>query len=193
MVEANGPEEKNKGGRPLKFQSVADLKRKIDAYFGDCEPHVATRQFFKKKADGGQYLAEEEYITDRQPFGVNGLAAALGTGRGVINDYGNGVYDGKEDDFDETGERFSDAIKAAKAKIAADVERRTMSGETPAAAGIFWLKNNDDWKDRQEIDHTTKDQPIPLLAGIAPAELVVEDDDGGTAPADDSADEDQQS
>lgn len=59
--------------------------------------------------------------------------------------------------------------------------------DTPAA--IFWLKNRqkDKWRDRQEVDHTTKDQPIPLLAGLAPAKLEVEDD----APtADDSSSED---
>lgn len=46
-----------------------------------------------------------------------------------------------------------------------------------------------------EVDATIHEAPIPLLAGLAPAgPLVIEDDDdGGTAQADDSADEDQQS
>ncbi|WMM74456.1 terminase small subunit [Rhodococcus pyridinivorans] len=193
MADNDSNEHDNKGGRPLKFQSVAELQRKIDEYFGECDSHVATRQYFKKKADGTQYLAEEEYLTDQQPYTVNGLAYALDTSRDVLIDYESGKYDEKAEDFDGTGARFSNTIKRAKAKIAADVERRTMNGSTPAAAGIFWLKNNNGWKDRQEVDHTTKDQPIPLLAGLAPAELVVEDDDGSTAQADDSADEDQQS
>lgn len=46
-----------------------------------------------------------------------------------------------------------------------------------------------------EVDATIHEAPIPLLAGLAPAgPLVIEDDDdGGTAQADHSADEDQQS
>lgn len=54
-----------------------------------------------------------------------------------------------------------------------------MSG-APATGAIFWLKNSAGWRDRQEIDHTTKDQPIPLLAGLAPAKLEVEDGDAAT-------------
>ncbi|WP_081314396.1 terminase small subunit [Rhodococcus pyridinivorans] len=183
---------KGKGGRPLKFQSVTELKRKIDAYFGECDPHVAMRQVFQRKADGGQYLVEEEYITDPVPYGVEGLARALDTNRETLNKYASGDYDGK-DDTDAGGDRFSDAVKRARQRINEDVERRMLMGLAPGASGIFWLKNNAGWKDRQEVDHTTKDQPIPLLAGLAPAELVVEDDDGSTAQADDGADEDQQS
>lgn len=60
-------------------------------------------------------------------------------------------------------------------------------------AAIFWLKNRqkDKWRDRQELDHTTKDQPIPLLAGIAPSTLNIEDEEEhGDTPADDSTPED---
>lgn len=181
-------EEKNLGGRPLKFKSVAELKQKIEQYFGECDSHVATRQVFKQKVDGSQYLATEQYITEPQPYTVNGLAYALNTSRAVLMDYESGMHDEKAEDFDETGERFSNAIKEAKARVAANIELRTMNGETPAAAGIFWLKNNNGWRDRQEVDHTTKDQPLPLLAGLAPAKLEVEDD---AAQADDSSHEDQ--
>lgn len=181
-------EKKNLGGRPLKFKSVAELRQKIDEYFGECDSHVAERQVFKKKVDGSQYLATEQYITDPQPYTVNGLAVALNTSRDVIMDYESGKYDEKAEDFDENGDRYSNTIKEAKAKVAANIELRTMNGETPAAAGIFWLKNNNGWRDRQEVDHTTKDQPIPLLAGLAPAKLEVEDD---AAQADDSSHEDQ--
>lgn len=185
-------EEKNKGGRPLKFGTVAELKQKIEQYFGECDSHVSTRQYFKKKADGSQFLAEEEYLTEQIPYGVEGLARALDTNRETLNTYASGEYDGK-DDSDEAGDTFSDAIKRARQRINEDVERRMLLGLAPGSSGIFWLKNNAGWKDRQEVDHTTKNQPIPLLAGLAPATLVVEDDDGSPAPADDSADQDQQS
>ncbi|NQD39983.1 terminase small subunit [Glutamicibacter halophytocola] len=158
-------EEKNKGGRPLKFQTVAELRQKGEEYFGSCEPHVAERQIFIKKADGGQYLATEQYITDRQPYTVNGLALALKTTRSVLMDYGNGKYDDR-DDTDESGEKFSNTIREFKARIAADVERRTLSGETPAGAGNFWLRNNDNWEDSSKIDHTTGGKPLKALVEI---------------------------
>lgn len=168
-------EEKNKGGRPLKFKSVAELRQKGEEYFGSCEPHVAERQVFVKKADGGQYLATEQYITMRQPFTVNGLALALKTTRSVLMDYGNGKYDDR-DDSDESGERFSNTIREFKARIAADVERRTLSGETPAGAGNFWLRNNDGWEDSSKIDHTSGGEPMTAL---------VEFIGGGTKPSTD--------
>lgn len=187
---ATPEEDKNKGGRPLKFESVKILKQKIEEYFGDCDSHEAEHSVVRKKSDGSQYIATEIYLTVRQPYTVNGLARALRTTRDTLLDYERGNYDEKEEP-DENGDRFSDAIKDAKARINEDVERRTMAGETPAAAGIFWLKNNDGWKDRQEIDHTSKDQPIPLLAGLAPATLVVEDeDDDAAVGGDDSPSED---
>lgn len=46
---------------------------------------------------------------------------------------------------------------------------------------------------RIDLDVTSDDKPIPLLMGLAPSRLIVEDtDDGGPATADDSADKDQQ-
>lgn len=165
-------DEKNKGGRPLKFTTAAELRQKIEQYFGECDSHEATRKVFVKKADGSQYLSEEQYLTERIPYGVEGLARALRTNRETLNVYGSGEYDHK-DDTDPAGEKFSDAIKDARQRINEDVERRMLMGLAPGASGIFWLKNNAGWKDRQEIDHTTKDQPIPLLGGttqLPPAE-----------------------
>ena len=163
----------NVGGRPLKFETVIDLKQKIEQYFGECDPHIAKHKIFMNKVDGGQYLAEVEYITDRVPYGVEGLARALKTTRETLNKYESGDYDGK-DDSDPTGERFSDAIKDAKARVKEDVERRMLTGMAPGASGIFWLKNNAGWVDQQQFDHTSKGKPMPLLGGATP--LLDEDD-----------------
>jgi hypothetical protein len=58
--------EKNKGGRPLKFKTVKELQKKIDAYFKKCDE-------------------------DKDPYTITGLALALDTSRqGLIN------YDEKE-------------------------------------------------------------------------------------------------
>lgn len=48
----------------------------------------------------------------------------------------------RRQNFDEAVERFSDAIEEAETRVEANIELRTMNGETPAAAGTVWLKNN---------------------------------------------------
>ncbi|KAB2587286.1 hypothetical protein BS297_00995 [Rhodococcus erythropolis] len=193
MTEVSETEEKNKGGRPLKFTTVAELKLRINEYFDRCDPHTEMRRVIDGHGKEGNALwVEREVLTPGVPYTITGLARALKTSRETLLDYESGKYDDKADDIDAAGDKFSDTIKDAKLRVQQNAEEFLMSG-APATGAIFWLKNNAGWKDRQEVDHTTKDQPIPLLAGIAPATLVVEDDDGGTAPADDSADKDQQS
>lgn len=64
----------------------------------------------------------------------------------------------------------------------------TASKPTDRMAAAEWIAKHG-WK--QQIDITSDDKPIPLLAGLAPDKLEV--DDGGPAQADDSADKDQQS
>jgi hypothetical protein len=68
---------------------------------------------------------------------------------------------------------------------------RAIQGDLKAAD---WLAKYG-YGTKVEVDATITEGPIPLLAGVAPAGLLVieDDDDGGTAQADDSADEDQQS
>jgi hypothetical protein len=57
-------EKKNKGGRPKKFKSVAELEKKIAAYFAECDAR------------------------DR-PYTVTGLALALDTTRKTLCDFEN--------------------------------------------------------------------------------------------------------
>lgn len=195
MAESTTQEEpKDKGGRPLKFTTVTELKLKINEYFDRCDPHTEMRRVIDGHGKEGNALwVEREVLTTGVPYTITGLARALKTSRETLLDYESGKYDDKADDVDSAGDRFSDVIKDAKLRVQQNAEEFLMSG-APATGAIFWLKNNAGWRDRQEVDHTTKDQPIPLLAGIAPAKLEVEDDDdGGTASADDSAHEDKQS
>lgn len=175
------------GGRPLKFQTVAELRQKIQDYFDACDPHVTTRRV--KTGVNSKGLAiwdEREELTDQQPYTVMGLARTLKTTRETVLDYESGTHDDK-DDTDPQGERFSDIVKDAKARINEDVERRLLSGIATTGA-IFWLKNNAGYRDQTHIDHTTKDKPMPLLAGLAPNKLEVDD---AAAGPDDRADEDQ--
>lgn len=88
-----------------------------------------------------KYFAECELVGD--PYTVSGLAYALDTNRQTLVNYG-------ED------EEFFDTIKRAKAKIEAFNEKMLYSKDVPTAGVIFNLKNNYDWKEKQEIEADVK-------------------------------------
>ncbi|WOI85983.1 terminase small subunit [Rhodococcus qingshengii] len=180
MADVSEQEEKNKGGRPPKFETVEELEAAISAYFDMQDPHTEDRLVESGVSDKGETIfMRRKVMTEQKPYTVSGLARALGMSRETLVQY-------------KKNEKFSDSILPAYERCHEFAETQLYSRNASGAS--FSLKNNWGWKDRQEVDHTTKDQPIPLLAGIAPAALVVEDeDDGGTASADDSANEDQQS
>ena len=71
------------------------------------------------------------------PYTVHGLCVALGCTRETLCNY-------------EDKPEFFDAIKAAKEKIRAFVEKELFLGKNQAAM-IFWMKNNAGWKDQQEV------------------------------------------
>lgn len=157
---------KNVGGRPLKFQTVAELKDKIETYFNTCDPHTENRRVEAGvKNDGTTNWIVREVMTEQRPYTILGLARALKTNRDTLLDYESGKYDDR-DDSDNSGDRFSDAIKDAKARINEQVEERMLSGDAPGTASIFWLKNNAKWQDKSEIDHTSGGQPIKALVEI---------------------------
>ncbi|RAN78005.1 hypothetical protein B5P43_18410 [Bacillus sp. SRB_336] len=165
------PEEKNKGGRPLKFKTVADLKNQIETYFNRCDPHTESRRLEDgTKLDSSTNWVTREVMTEQRPYTILGLARALKTSRETLLDYESGLYDDR-DDSDESGERFSDAIKDAKARINEQVEERMMSGDAPATPSIFWLKNNSNWKDQSQVDHTTKGAAISSYSNLSTEEL----------------------
>ncbi|ETT25248.1 terminase small subunit [Rhodococcus aetherivorans] len=171
MADIAEQEEKNKGGRPLKFATVADLKAQIETYFNSCDPHTEMRRVEDGvKQDGSTNWVTREVMTEQRPYTVLGLARALRTTRDTLIDYESGKYDDR-DDTDQSGDKFSDAIKDAKARINEQVEERMLSGEAPATPSIFWLKNNAQWKDRQEIDHTTAGESINAYSGLTTEEL----------------------
>ena len=67
---------------------------------------------------------------------------------------------------------FSESVKRGKAKCAAWWERlgrnNAISGDGNATLVIFGLKNMgaEDWRDKQEIDHTTAGQPITKIERV---------------------------
>ncbi|MCJ1699940.1 DNA-packaging protein [Rathayibacter festucae] len=178
MAEDSIQPEKHAGGRPLKFASIQKLDQAVRAYFDSCDPHVEQRL-----VDGGVNQKGETIwlrrgvLTEQQPYTVSGLARAIQVDRDTLVNYRN-------------RDEFFGSVQAAYDRCHEYAESQLYGRSATGAA--FSLKNNWGWKDRQEIDHTTKDQPMPLLAGIAPTTLTVLDDDeddpdGGDTPADDSA------
>lgn len=150
-----------KVGRPLKFESVAELQKAIDDYFASCDPHaeeitewVEARNSdgsLHKDANGLNYLIEVTHMvkTKQVPYTITGLALALGTTRETLIDYEEGKHDGKDEDAEDL--EFSDTVKRAKIKVQNYAELALFSG---APAGpIFNLKNNHGWKDRTEQEN----------------------------------------
>lgn len=87
--------------------------------------------------------AIEEYFEycdeNGKPYTISGLAYALDTTRRTLLDY-------------QENDEFSHTIKKAKAKIERFNEELLFSKDVPTVGVIFNLKNNYDWKDKQEIE-----------------------------------------
>lgn len=81
----------------------------------------------------------DECAEKEKPLTVSGLAVALGTNRQTLLN-----YEGKP--------KYVDTIKKAKAVIEAFNEELLYSKDVPTIGVIFNLKNNYNWKDKQEIE-----------------------------------------
>jgi hypothetical protein len=104
----------------------------------------------KKDEYGLNYLilVTHKVMTDQQPYTITGLALYLDTSRETLLDY-------------QQREPFSDAIKKAKNKVHSFVERLLL--ESNPTGPIFNLKNNFDWHDKTETEHSGGGDPITLL------------------------------
>lgn len=83
------------------------------------------------------------------PYTVTELATHLGMTRKTLCEYA------KDDEF-------CNAVKRAREKVEASVEKRLLSGAN-ATGAIFWLKNNAGWKDRHEHELDISDGFAELL------------------------------
>lgn len=85
----------------------------------------------------------EKYFAEcdekQKPYTVSGLAYALGTTRRTLLDY-------------QEKDEYSHTIKSAKAKIEMFNEEMLYSKDVSTTGVIFNLKNNYNWKDKQEIE-----------------------------------------
>ena len=128
---------KNKGGRPLKFKDPIKLEAKIQEYF----------QWAKDN---------KKHIT------ITGLAWYLDTNRQTLLNYSNPdseLY--KWIDDDTIKQELIDSIKRAKARIEMEYEE-TLYNKNSSVGGIFTLKNNFGWVDKQEIVQENKEIKVTL-------------------------------
>lgn len=124
-----------KRGRPLKYNTVEELQKKIDEYFKSCEGEIL------KNEDGHIILNKygEPVIINMKPPTVTGMALYLGfNSRQALLNY----QDKKE---------FHDTITRAKMRIEEYAECRLYDKDGCNGAK-FNLINNFGWKDKQELD-----------------------------------------
>lgn len=84
-----------------------------------------------------------------RPYTVSGLAYELDTTRRTLLDY-------------EEKDGFSHVIKKAKARIETFNEEQLYNKNVPTVGVIFNLKNNYDWKDKQEIEGISSEIDITI-------------------------------
>ena len=130
---------KNKGGRPLKFQSVEELQKKIDKYFETTG--YTTITIIKD----GKEVKKSKYI----PSTVTGLAVALDVDRDTLIRYGK-------------KEEFYGTIKTAKIKCENALYQGGLTGDLNTAVVIFGLKNNYGWEDKVEQNINVRELPKPI-------------------------------
>lgn len=162
---------KHPGGRPLKFETVAELEAAIDAYFDMCDPHQEERLVESGVNEKGQTIfLKRKIMTEQVPYAISDLALALDVSRQTLLNYGE-------------REEFLDTVERAKQRCEGYAERQLYG---PYANGAkFNLTNNyqgkyQPWTDKQSVDHTTDGQPLPSLVQFIDAKPTESDTDTDT-------------
>lgn len=141
----------NKGGRPLLFTDVEKLELQIEEYFESCWTQKIDQYgnpVFAKDSKGKK--TNDPILVQSKPYTVAGLAVFLNCSEETLLNYEKEEGNRKE---------FFGTIKKAKDRIYAYKQEYLYSGRNPTGA-IFDLKNNYGWKDKSEVDHTSKGKRI---------------------------------
>lgn len=174
-------------GRPLKFDSVEELKGKIEDYFNDCLPHPeeyteykyhTKTETYKVTDRKGEVEEKTREVDDRErkPYKVSrwrvsqgktptvtGLAIFLDTSRQTLLEY-EGEVEGRE-----KSQEFADTIKKAKDMIELHWEQMLQGNNVTGV--IFNLKNNFKWADRAELGVTNPDGSLNPFSGLNEEQL----------------------
>lgn len=126
----------NKGGRPLKFKTPEELQEKIDKYY----------EWAKEN---------KKHIT------ITGLAWFLDTNRQTLLRYEEEDSELLKSVDDDVKVKFRDTIKRAKARIEMEYEE-TLYNKNSAVGGIFVLKNNYGYVDKQEVVQKNENIEVKL-------------------------------
>lgn len=185
-------------GRPLKFDNAKHLRKRIEAYFRECDRQEDTRVFkhpgwkiqeYPEIVRNKQIMRQEiicqnccrELHTNgcvlvsgelklRKPYTATGLAVWLDTSRQTLINY-------------ECRPDFFDTIKRAKQRIENYAEEKLFDKDFPTKGVSFSLSNNSDgWAEK--IETTVKDERDPaeeLADGLLDA-AAAKDDTAGDAP-----------
>ncbi|MEB0287218.1 terminase small subunit [Cryobacterium sp. 10S3] len=144
--------EKHPGGRPLAFGTIDELEQAIKSYFNECDPHIAKRIVETGRTAKDEAIWElREVMTEQKPYTMSGLARHMEIDRRTLVNYAK-------------MEQFFPTVQAARERVHEFAEEQ-LYGKS-AGGAQFVLKNNFDWKDRSEVDLTTKDQPLAMVEFI---------------------------
>lgn len=133
--------EKRKTGRPVTWQTAAQIEKIVDAYIDYCEPHMEKGFHRRKDKDGVWRWVELEEYTSHIPT-ITDFAWFAGVNKDTITEYSH--KDG-----------FSVPIKRLKLYCERYVESLLLDPYNHNVTGaIFNLKNNYGWVDKRENEHT---------------------------------------
>ncbi|CAH0190927.1 DNA-packaging protein [Rhodococcoides fascians] len=153
----NQEEPKRRVGRPLRYETLAELEQAITAYFNDCDPHLTKRMVETGTTGEGEAMfGLRNVMTEQRPYTMSGLAHALKISRQTLLDYGD-----RPD--------YLDTIEDAKERVHRYTEEQLFGKSSTGAA--FSLKNNWNWRDKQELDHTTNGETIQPYQKLSVEEL----------------------
>ena len=151
-VEDQSEPTKHAGGRPMAFAALGELKQAVESYFQMCDPHTEMRQVESGVTQSGETIwIKREVMTDQKPYTMSGLARHMGIDRRTLLNYSN-------------IEQFFPTIDAARERVHEFAEEQLYGRSSTGAQ--FVLKNNFDWKDRSEIDHTSEGGPLMPVVRI---------------------------
>lgn len=133
---------KSNAGAPPKYKTAAEMQKKIDEYFKDCEGKVL-------KDDDGTPLFNkygQPIVVGEKPLTITGLALALGfTSRQALLNY-------------QAKPEFVDTVTRAKSRVEAYAEARLFDKDGANGAKFSLANNFEGWREKQQIEADVKSE-----------------------------------